>query len=97
MYRSFTQLQVRFLTAFRYEANDVQVFIGRNSESTAWNPESKNVLFPYMGRFRGLRVQNPGRQEIIFCKTLAVKGLNIPQGYPQFITESLKEEQKEHS
>ena len=38
-----------------------------------------------------------GRQEIIFCKTLAVKGLNIPQGYPQFITESLKEEQKEHS
>ena len=50
-----------------------------------------------MGRFRGLRVQNPGRQEIIFRKTLAVKGLNIPQGYPQFITESLKEEQKEHS
>ena len=38
MYRSFTQLQVRFLCTFRYEVNDVQVFIGRNSVLKALSP-----------------------------------------------------------
>ena len=38
MYRSFTQLQVRFLSTFRYEVNDVQVFIGRNSVLKALSP-----------------------------------------------------------
>ena len=68
----------------------------------AWNPVPRiqNPRMSYSLTWRDLEAtskKTSGRQEIIFCKTLAVKGLNIPQGYPQFITESLKEEQKEHS